>query len=256
MGQTLGKTDNELILQRRRKRKIRKTLMLFLLLLSLFVTLCLKHPYFNIKKVEVYGNKNIVSKDIISLSNITLGNNIFYIDLKDAENNILRNPYIETAKISRKLPTNIRIDIKEREAVFYNGKEKNYFVIDKNGTLLQKRDNIDGMKLIKLDGLDYTKTGVGKLVEDKDKRKIEAIALLGDLIGNSKTPLGITSIDISNSVDIKAYFGNIYVKLGGADDLEKKLNKALNILVRKELSGAKGYIDVSFDGNPVFFIEK
>ncbi|EKN41637.1 cell division protein FtsQ [Clostridium botulinum CFSAN001627] len=37
----------------------------------------------------------------------------------------------------------------------------------------------------------------------------------------------------------------------------KKLNTAINILKRDELKKAKkGYVDVSYEGNPVFYIEK
>ena len=121
--------------------------------------------------------------------------------------------------------------------------------------MLQQRDDIKDMKLIKLDGLDYRKAEVGKSIEDEDGRKIDAVKALGDIIVNNKI-LDITSIDVTSSIDIKIYCGNILIKLGSADDIDKKLNKALNILERKEIKGAKGYIDVSFDGNPVFFIEK
>lgn len=255
MGQVIKKTDNELILQRRKKIRIKRAILLFMLMTSLFVTLCLKLPYFNIKTIKVSGNKNIPEKEIISLSKVTLDNNIFYINLKYIESNILSNPYIASIKIERKLPSTIQIIVKEREAVFYNNKNNKYFVIDKDGVLLQQRADVKEMKLIKLDGIDYEKTDIGKVSEDKDKRKIDVIRNMGNVIQNNKIT-SITSIDVSNSVDIKLYSGNILIKIGSPDNIDKKLNKAVNILARKELQGAKGYIDVSFDGNPVFFIEK
>lgn len=254
MSQIINKTNNELILKRRRRIRLKKIIMLFILMVSLFVTLCLKLSYFNVKNIQVVGNKNIPQKEISLLSGINLGNNIFYIDLKSSENNILSNPYITSVDIKQKLPSTIEITVKEREAIFYNEKDKKYFVVDKNGVLLQQRDDIKGMKLTKLDGIDYVTTEFGKLSEDKDKRKNDAVKSLGELIQNNKI-LNITSIDLSNSIDIKVYSNNILIKLGSADNIDEKLNKALNILERKEFKGAKGYIDVSFDGNPVFFIE-
>lgn len=255
MGQITSKTDNELILKRRKKKKLRKTFLLFTLMISLFVTLCLKLSYFNVKIIQVLGNKNISQNDIILLSKISTGNNIFYIDLKNSQNNILSNPYISSVEIIRKFPSTIQINVKERDAVFYNTKDNKNLVVDKNAIVLQQRDDIKGMKLIKLDGLDYSKVEIGKPIEDGDTRKIDVVKALGDIIVNNKI-LGITSIDVSSSIDIKIYYGNILVKIGSEDDIDKKMNKALNILERKELKGAKGYIDVSFDGNPVFFIEK
>ena len=51
-------------------------------MISLFVTLCLKLPYFNVKNIQINGNKNISQKDIILLSKISIGNNMFYIKFK------------------------------------------------------------------------------------------------------------------------------------------------------------------------------
>lgn len=256
MGQALSKADNELILQRRKRKKIKKLFMLFIMLLSICVTLCLKLPYFNITNIQVNGNKNISINDIITLSNIKVGNNIFYVNLKEGENNILSNPYISTVTITRKFPSTLIVSVKEREAVFYNAKDNKYFIIDKAGVVLQKRDNIKEMKLIKLDGIDLSKCEVGKPIQDSDKRKVDAIVNLGDIVSNSKVSQGLTLIDVSSSIDIKVYYGDICIKFGNAEDIDKKFNKALNILDRKELKGAKGYIDVSFNGNPVFFIQK
>jgi SAM-dependent methyltransferase len=53
MSQALDKSHNELILRRRKKQKIKKLFMLFIMLVSLFITLCLKLPYFNIKNADM-----------------------------------------------------------------------------------------------------------------------------------------------------------------------------------------------------------
>lgn len=256
MSQALDKSHNELILRRRKKKRIKKLFMLFIMMMSLFVTLCLKLPYFNVKSVQVSGNKNISQKDIISLLNVKLGNNIFYINLKDGKNNILGNPYISNATVTRKFPSTIIINVKEREAVFYNNIDTQYFIVDKDGILLQKRDNIKDMKLTKLDGFDYSKCEVGKVLKDSDKRKTDAVVALGDIVRNNKISQGLTLIDLNSSIDVKVYYGDICIKFGNVEDIDKKFNKALNILERKELKGVKGYIDVSFNGNPVFFIQK
>lgn len=256
MDHTLIKTDNELILKRRKKKKLEKLFMLFILLIAMLSILCLKLPYFNVKNIQVYGNKSITDKSIIAISNIYLGNNIFYIDMKSSINSILSNPYISDVSISRKLPSTININVKERDAVYYGIYNNKYYVIDQNGIVLQIRNDINGMKLIKLDGIDYSKCSVGKIIGDSDKRKLDAVSGLGDIIENSKAELNITSVDVSNSADIKVYFGSIYIKLGNASELDKKLNEALNILSSNQLKGATGYIDVSFHGNPVFSIQK
>ncbi len=256
MALTSPKTENELILRRRKRKRIKKIFMLFVLLLSISITLCLKHPYFNIKNIEVSGNRNISSKEIVDLSRLSKGNNVFYINVRNGENNILSNPYISEVQIKRKLPSTVQINVKEREALFYNTKDNKYFIVDKNGVVLQKKDNIKEMHLVKLDGFDYDKSEIGKVLKNDDKSKIDIVTDLGDIILNSKNTIGITYIDLNSTIDIKIYFGDMCVKLGRSDKLDKKVNEALNIINSKGLKGAKGYIDVSFDGNPVFSIQK
>ncbi|MFL0195521.1 cell division protein FtsQ/DivIB [Clostridium sp. WILCCON 0269] len=250
-----GKIDNELILKRRKKIRIKKACIGMVFLISLFFILCFKLPYFNIHHIKVYGNKSISSSEIIDDSKICEGNNIFYIDLGEADNNILSNPYIGDVTISRTLPDIININIKERSSIFYCESGKTYFVIDKSGILLEERNDINNMHLVKLEGMDYNKKDIGKTVENKDQRKIKAITALGSMVENNNLPFTVTNLNVSDPIDIKVYFNNMCVKLGSVDDINKKINRAVNILLNANLSSAKGYIDVRFDSNPVFFIE-
>lgn len=255
MGRVYNK-NNELILKRRKKRIIKKSLLLIVLLLSILITLCLKLSYFNVKNISVINNNNINADVIIKESNIYRGNNIFYLKLSECIDRIKRNPYILDVKIKRKLPNSIVINIIEREAVFYNKKGSKYAIIDNNGIVLEEKDSIDGMKLTRLDGVDYEKSTVGKTVVCDDNRKIEIVGIITKLIKENKGKIDMSIVDINNLFDIKIYSENMCIKLGSSDNLQTKLNKALNILGRDELKGAKGYVDVSFSGNPVFFIEK
>lgn len=246
-------TDNEMIIKRRRKRRVKKALIFMLFLIALFFILCLKLPYFNIQHIEVHGNKNVVSSDIVNRSQIYAGNNIFYINLKSAKDRILSNPYIKDVVINRKLPATIDINVEERDAVFYCKNGEKYYIIDGNGILLQKIDSINNMQLARLNGIDYTKTDIGKTISaQKDKRKLKAVSSLGNIIVNNNLPFPITYVDVSDLLDIKVYFNNMCVKLGSGENIEKKMNRALNILLQEKLNGAKGYIDVRFDGNPVY----
>lgn len=257
MSGELIKAENELILRRRRKKRIKKLLVLFVFLACLACSLCLKLQAFNIKSVKVTGNSNITQDKILEASGIQCGNNIFYINVSNAENSIKANPYVEDVKIKRQLPNVITIDVKERAAAFYGSIGKDDFVvIDKNGVVLERKKDIGKMNLVKLQGFDYSKGEVGKQVPADDERKIKLIAEFTDLIKRSNKNHGISIVDVSNLVDMKVYFGDMCVKLGTSDNIESKMNKAINIIENNNLKSAKGYVDVSFEGNPVFHIEK
>lgn len=256
MLQMKNKENNQWIRRRRRRLVIKRTILILIMMISLLITMCFKSTYFNIKSFKVENNRNVPKDEVIKLSKLSPGNNIFYANVKTIEENILFNPYIASVDIKRKLPDTLIFTVKERDAAYYALKDKSFLVIDKSGVLLQEREEIKDMKLIKLDGFDCSSLKVGKALDISDKRKADTISTIADLVIGKNLSFPITSLDIASMVDIKIYSENICIKLGNNDNLKEKLNAAINVLERKELKNAKGYIDVSFNGNPVFFIEK
>ncbi|APH19052.1 cell division protein FtsQ/DivIB [Clostridium botulinum] len=256
MSKDLISTDEYIKIKKKRKR-IKKIVVLFIFLISILVTLCLKIPYFNIESIEIKGNVNIPKEVIKDSSTIKTGNNIFYTNKKDAIENISLNPYIEEVKITKKLPNKLEIYVKEREALFYNKVDKDFFIISKNGCVLEKRKEIKNMKLINLQGFEFNESKIGSVLKAKDERGVKILNDFGVLLKNNASDVIFTQLDLRNLLDIRIYSNGICVKIGTSDQIEKKLNTAINILKRDELKKAKkGYVDVSYEGNPVFYIEK
>lgn len=252
---SLAITNNELIMKRRRKRIIKRTIMLAILLSAVLVTLCLKLSYFNISTVKVINNNIVNSDEIINLSKVNTGTNIFYADIKNIKTNVLKNPYLLKADIKRKLPDTIIISITEREAFFYSKHDNKFLIIDRNGVVLEEKDDISNMNLTSLEGIDLTEAKIGHSIPGENKRKIESIGLLSDLIALNSSGIDITSVNLSDELNLVVNCKDITVKLG-VDDIKNKLNQAFNIIANNGLKEQKGYIDVSFQGNPVVFIEK
>lgn len=259
MGKAIKKSDNALIKKRRKQRVVKRSILLFTFLISMLVMLCLKHPLFNISNIKAQNNNIVSSNELINLSGIYKGNNIFYINTSKSIQQILKNPYILSAKVERKLPNTIIISVEERATVFYGKRDTGFLVIDKTGIVLEERADIQNMKLIELIGFDYSKAEVSKKLSAADSRQLDFIASLVSVLKNDQKFMeGITSVDASDLYSLKIYYGNICIKLGGPEDLEKKLNTAANIMDRDEFKQAAkgGYIDVGYNGNPVYFIEK
>lgn len=249
-------SKNELIEKRRKKIRIKRYITIIVILIAVVVTLCLKLSYFNIKDIKVLNNRNIGSEEIKKLSQINLGENIFYLNLRKSRTGILSNPYILKADIKRKLPNKINIHVEERTAVFYVKQNNKYLVIDENGIVLEEKNSINGMKLIKLEGFEGKNYKIGEVLDNSNARKIQMINDITKLIKSLKNGTPEPSIvDIKDLTDIKLYYGNMMVKLGTSDELQEKINKAINILVDNKLIDKKGDIDVSFKGSPVFLVE-
>jgi cell division protein FtsQ len=250
--------DNELIRKRRKKRTIKRSLIIFLLLISTLVILCLKLPYFNVENIIVVNNRIVNSEEIISSSKINMGINIFTLNTKKIGTNVLSNPYILKADIIRKFPNTILISVVEREAAFYIEDNNKFIILDKNGVVLEIKDNVNNMNLTKLEGLDVSNFAIGKVIPKADNRELELISLMTDLISLNKinkSGINITSVNIADAHNVQVLCNNMLLKLGNIN-IKDKLNLAFNILVNNNLINAKGYIDVSFDSNPVVYVEK
>ncbi|MFD3157430.1 cell division protein FtsQ/DivIB [Haloimpatiens sp. FM7330] len=246
----------KLIRSRKRKRTIIRIVFISILLISAFLTLLFKLPYFNIKNIVVVNNKNVTKSDIMDLSNFKIGSNIFYINTKESVTNILSNPYILNVDIKRKLPNQILIKVNERKATFYAYVNKEYYIIDEKSMVLEKKEKINFMQLVKIIGFDSDNLQVGQPLPCNDDRKKQIIRSITDIINSNNNGMKMSVVDIKNVYDIKAYYGNICIKLGNESNLKDKFNKAINIIQKQGIKNKKGYIDVSFKGNPVFFIEK
>lgn len=248
--------NNELIIKRRKRIFRKRCLLLMVFLLTLFFTLCFKLPIFNIKNIEVINNKNISKEEVLKLADVYCGNNIFYVDFNKIKDNILRNPYINKVEINMKLPNTIKINLTERRMEYYVSIDNENLVIDSNGIVVENKKSIGNMKLTKLNGTCTKKFELGKELESNDIKKIQAIRDFSKFITTKDNKFRITSIDLADLTDIKVYYNNMCVKIGDTYNLKNKLNKAINILVGINKEGAKGYIDVSYDGSPVFSIQK
>ncbi|MBU3195500.1 FtsQ-type POTRA domain-containing protein [Clostridium algidicarnis] len=251
------KEENSFIVKRRKRKALKRNIIIFMFLIVILITLSLKLKVFDIETIIVEGNNIISSEEIISTSTLEKGNNIFYINTKKIIKKIHDNPYIKNVKISRRLPNTIILNVEERSAFFYGESNNKYFIIDRDSKLLQIKDEITNMNLIYIDGLDYTNAKVGEKMLPKEDRKNKVISDFSFLIENNTSGIDITSLDMKDILSIKAYHNNMCIIIGTSDDIEGKLNKAINIISSKpQLSQSKGYINVSFKGNPVIFVEE
>ena len=248
--------NNEMIKKRRKRKAVKKLVVFFVLLFSVLITLCFKLPYFNIKQIVVFNNKIVSKEEVIKLANINKGTNLFYQNFASNKKLLMNNPYISEAKFSRKIPNIVEISITERKAEFYCSDGPKFAIFDNTLMALELKDNINNMKLVKIDGIDIKTIKLGKALGNNEDEKVKIINTISDLIARQKDGVpNMTSIDLTNTKDLKIYYGDIYVILGTEYGLEDKLNKAINILQADAVKVSKGYIDVSFD-TPVVSIQR
>lgn len=249
-----NRKNNQLVIKRRKKRTRRRFLIFSLLLIVTSIALAFNLKTFDVKEIFVKNNVNVTKDDIINLSGISLGDNIFYISFYKIKRNILSNPYIKTVKLKRKLPDSIEISVTERKEAAYFQKESSFYILDETGVFLKKCS--DAPKLLKVKGIENKVTYEQNSVSFKDSRYKEAIEKFNILNSSNSSRYKFSIVDLSSLVNIKLYINNMEIRLGSDDDLLNKVNTAINIMDKDGVSMEKGYIDVSFKGNPVFYIGK
>lgn len=73
-------------------------------------------PRFGIRTVLVDGNRRLSAEDVATRGGVTIGRNIFEVDLENAGAAIANEPWVEKAVVTRKLPSTVSISVIEREA--------------------------------------------------------------------------------------------------------------------------------------------
>lgn len=134
-------------LKQARKKKANRRLIFYLSIF--FVLICIivyvQSPLSNVRTVEITGNHFVTKEDIIEKNNLSNKTNIWTINKKKMEENLLGNEVIKSVEVERKLPWTIVINIIEHEHVGYIKNETTYHpILDKGNILTSYESSIKG----------------------------------------------------------------------------------------------------------------
>lgn len=236
--------------EKKRKKKIKKTIALLMVLIGLLILFLIKAPIFNINNVKIVSNDNEVAlkDDIENKLQGIKGRNIFYVKRSYIESILKNDPYIKDVKVTKALPNNLTVEVKENKKIFTVEQNGNYYALDESGKVLDKKLGEDD--LVKLEGITIQDKEIGEKITE-DEKILEIIKDFGALINSNTSSIKFNKLDISNLSNISLYSNEVLIKIGGNFDLTRKLNNAVNILKSDKVDIKKGYIDVSVEGNPV-----
>lgn len=169
--------------KRRKKRYLLKFLILILLCIGAYFLLHIE--YFTVDGITIAGNKDIPDSEILKLSELKTGENIFDIHPMAAQRRIKKNLYIEDADVSRKLPNMVEIIVKERSGKAQFIKGNKYVVTDNEGRVLDIAKEMQKVTLIENVKVDRARVDKEIRVENTDvyNKSMDMIANMeaGDL---------------------------------------------------------------------------
>ncbi len=119
-------------------------------------------PHFHVQRVEVSPTVHVTAGEVRRLAKIGPRTNIFTVDLDQVAARIKRHPWIASAKVLRRMPNAIRIQVTEHEAaaaVLVQGSravETRFYLVTAEGIAFKRaaQAELDGLVLIS--GVDRT----------------------------------------------------------------------------------------------------
>lgn len=240
-------TKKEIRKKERTKRKVKGWVkLLFFLVIAGVIAIVLFTPPFDVKNYIVEGNNYYTDDEIILMGNCQTGGNIIIgTDCKEIKNRLERDAYMQDVKIIRRLPSTIKIEVKERNQICACVYGQDYIVLDENGIVLRKA-SIDP-KLTIVRGLMITKLVIGEPIEVEEKALLdETLEILECMNENN---MYFKEIQFKNT-EIKAYILDKLVCVGTPDNIldalkTQKLQKVVQQLF--DDGTEKGTIKLSGD---------
>lgn len=228
-------------------------LLSFILMMIIFIYIMLNSNLFNSSNIKIEGNKKISTSEIIKILDIKQDKNIFMYNVKQMEESIMKNNYVESVKINREIPNKIKILIIEKEIVAVIKQEEKYCYIDKNGDLIEEIEKLDDNEKHLIVELKYN-LSEGKSIEFKNEETKKRLLYLLECIKENNLYKKINKINFEKSDTIKMYT-NDKIKIILPNDEEIAYNMAMISSILSDLQGEHvkgGTIDLTYGNNPIY----
>lgn len=247
----------------------------FLLVLALVLSPVLLFTVFRVRNILIDGVVQYSNEQIIEASGIKKGANIVFLNAEKAEASIKKNlAYIETAKVTKKLPSTVILTLdpsREAYALELEG-ENSYLLLDDSLKIIRVIGEIpDGTVLIRSPRPVSTESGdMLSFLEPEGESKAETKPAEGEETTeaqgeettdettekSSEPPVDhtlnvlrsmidtmleqsftdVTIIDITNLSDLRLVYQNrLMLKLGTSSDLDNKIALARDVIKEENL---------------------
>ncbi|MBR5641705.1 MAG: FtsQ-type POTRA domain-containing protein [Firmicutes bacterium] len=228
--------------KRRRKHYFLRFCIFCALLFGLYYFL--NSDFFAVREFEVTGNQYYTPAQIIEMSGLQSGVNMFFeTKTRPARNALLEDPYIRLAEIKRKVPGTIQINLVERREYAAVPTGDQYVLIDNEGTVLRIADEEPALPI--LGNIDITESTPGKALQVEQTYLLTDTLSLLNLV--EENDIYFKKIEFS-TVIIRAYiYDDLYCEGAPANirDNMASIQKLLQELYKEEIT--RGVIRVGTD---------
>ncbi|SJZ33417.1 cell division protein FtsQ/DivIB [Garciella nitratireducens] len=250
MKKKLRKKENFYPIKGFKKGKYGIILLILVLTIIFSFYFLLYTNYFDVKNIEVRGNEHIEKKEVIRLSNLRTGMNIFKFNKEKVEKNIQRNSFIKNVQIERKLPDTIYIYTTEREItsiIAYN--DGTFLYLDEEGIVMDHKETLNTYNKPIITGLEDVSFIINNSIEINPNWLRRSILETISLLKKNDLIYEISEIHILENFDIHLYTNDgSVINIGNSSILKENIDFLKSFLGQPH---QKVIIDISHGGDPV-----
>ena len=242
----------------REKGKISLIKKLFIFILVIIAIWGILHTrLFGVKNIVIINNNHLTEEEIISISGVNLGDNIYKRSSKEIKDSLFENAYIEDATIKKKLPNTIEINIVERNINYMIQFSDTYVYLNNQGYMLEQTTEKANVPIIVGLSTDQNSVVIGSRLNTDDLSKMNKIIKICELAKINELSEFISKIDISNEKNyvVEMESRGKIINFGDCSnysDLNTKMLYLTSILAVTDNSREEIFLNVDLNTNKVY----
>jgi cell division protein FtsQ len=235
-------------IRKKKKFNVKRLLLLALFLCIIAVMPLTYSSFFALEKIEVEGNKNISTSEILEALNCFYGENLLMIKKEAVKNAVTDILPISDVNVKYKYPRCLLVTVKERDIAAALPFSNKFALIDVDGIVVKIVPKLENMTIPIVTGFNIYNCQVARL--PSIETKINSYYKLKDLLKAIKLISSeLSEIHVTDGEDTKFYLYTLDgYQVAIKDCSEQKINLLAKILkdLRKNNRG-KGLIDITND---------
>lgn len=221
--------------------------------------------FFRVQTIEVIGNSYYSREEIVQAAGVAEGDNLLTVSRGGAAGNIMAQlPYIESVRVTHKLPNTLVVTVSEFDATYaVTDTAGDCYLITANGKATEKIEPREARAHIQIEAPIIETPTVGEIVkvhaaegeELAAQGQFDALTGVLQEIENADLVKQIVSVSVPSSYRITInYEDRFEVNLGNAEKLPDKL-EFLKTVIAEQKDYATGTIDLSLsEGDKVVHV--
>lgn len=243
----------------RRRRHARRSgpgfagLILLLVVLAAVAALVVKNV-FVVGDIQVLGNRNFSSEDIINIAGVEMGESIFSVSGEKIAQKFDTVGRIHLEEVEIRWPGTVCITVRERTARFLVNYLGLISALDEYGYVIEQSTELPGYQLVVVTGLNAQSCQVGRKVTSTQIGQVDAML---EVINSLYRMQADELVSELNVLDLDNMYlmtrSGMMVKIGDSTLMDQKIAWMIGVLPQLEAEGSvSGVLDVSGGSSAVY----